>query len=182
MFRIILAMEPLTILYIVLAALLALYILGLIYCFFAILDFRGRLKKRIAALSVLFGEKKDVLMSLADYYRKADLDLTDEDNKALALVASTDCKNVKEKEAQEIHDMLSSFEKRLTYLGASNAWIRRGDEYQSLAAVLSDLDANYRRIVAIYNSDLVGYEYWRKTPLYRLWLYLLGFRKKKRLN
>jgi len=175
-------MNGLRILYWVLAILGLLYLLGFSLCLFSLADFSSRLKKRLNALAILFSEKRDVLLSLDAYYRKTGLTYSSADKEALAFVSAVPSKNIKDIDVKATHDTLASLEKRLRYLGDSNSWIQQGDEFAPMMSLLSDLSSNYRRIIAVYNSDLLGYEYWRKQPLYRLWFFLLGFRAKKRLS
>lgn len=158
------------------------YLLGFFLCLSSLIDFSSRLKKRLTALAILFSEKRDVLLALDAYYRKTGLAYSSADKEALAFVSAVPDKNIKDVDVKGTHDTLSSLEKRLRYLGDSNAWIKQGDEYAPMMSLLSDLSSNYRRIIAVYNSDLLGYEYWRKYPIYRLWFFLLGFRAKKRLS
>jgi hypothetical protein len=54
-------------------------------------------------------------------------------------------------------------------------------EFITFTDTLADLDANYRRTAAIFNSDVEGYEYWRKSPLFRFWFWIDGFRPMNRL-
>jgi uncharacterized protein YeeX (DUF496 family) len=174
-------MNGLTIFYWILAIVGLLYLIGFFYCLSAVIDFSSRLKKRINALTILFSEEKDVLLSLDSYFRKAKLPYNDSDRECLSLVACIPNKNLKDYEIMDIHQTLTSLEKRFSYLCNSNAWIKQSDDYETMVSLLNDLASNYRRIVAIYNSDLTGYEYWRKQPLYRLWFFLLGFKTRRRL-
>lgn len=158
------------------------YIVAFVYCFFSLLDFSSRLKKRLKAFAILFSEKREVILSLDAYYRKANLTYSQADREALAFVSAIPSRNLKDYEVRDIHETLASLEKRLRYLGDGNEWVKQSDDYTSMMALLSDLSSNYRRIVAVYNRDLLGYEYWRKQPLYFIWFWLFGFRAKKRLS
>lgn len=168
--------------YWVLAIILLLYIVGLVYSLFSLLDFSGRLKKRLNAFAILFSEKREVILSLDAYYRKAGLQYSQADREALAFVSAIPSRNLKDYEVRSIQETLFALEKRLRYLGDSNEWVKQSDDYSSMMSLLSDLTNNYHRVVAIYNRDLLGYEYWRKQPLYFIWFYLFGFRGKKRLS
>ncbi len=84
------------------------------------------------------------------------------------------------KEIENCLNLLSSLQKRLV-LFANNNEYGKSEEFQEYFDILNDLDANYRKTAAIYNSDLLGYEYWRKTPLFRFWFLVLRFKEIKRL-
>lgn len=162
-------------------------LMALIYLFFAIytiivlFDFREKLRKRLVALSVLFAEKKEILLSLYGLFHKAKLPL-DGDIKAMEDAVSkltTDVTN--EKQAMEAIGLLNDFQRRLSLLSEEERYIQKSPDFESFVNSLKDLENNYHRIVAAYNTDLNGYEYWRKRTIY-IWLtWVFGFRKRQRL-
>lgn len=84
------------------------------------------------------------------------------------------------KEIENCLNLLSSLQKRLV-LFANNNEHGKSEEFLEYFGILNDLDANYRKTATIYNSDLLGYEYWRKTPLFRFWFFVFRFKEIKRL-
>ncbi len=168
--------------YLLLAIGAIVYLIGFFSCFISLLGFKRKLAKRIAALSIVFSEKREVLLALDTYYREAKMECSEADLECVRKVAAMQEKRIKDTDVPFYYETLSSLEKRLRYLADSNSWIKAGDDFETMLSLLSDLNGNYRRIAAVYNSDLLGYEYWRKQIFYRLWFFLFGFRKKERIH
>jgi hypothetical protein len=162
-------------------------LVALIYLFFAIytiivlFDFRQKLRKRLLALSVLFAEKKEILLSLYDLYLKAKLPLSPELKAAQKKVAALVTEPQSEEEVMAIVTTFNDFQRRLALLAEEERYILRHQDYISYTNSLKDLENNYQRIVAAYNTDLNGYEYWRKRFVYRWLTWVFGFRKRQRL-
>jgi sulfur carrier protein ThiS len=159
-----------------------LYLAGFFICLGSLLNFRSRLRKRTRALSVLFAEKKDILLSMYALFVKANIPLqpADKDEATKVRWVLTDVKQSSDTLA--VNATLSSFEKHLSYLAQGQEIIEKDAHYLDSFSALQDLDMNYRRIAAVYNSDLVGYDYWRKHPLYGFWFWVDGFKEQKRLS
>lgn len=162
-------------------------LLALAYLFFAIytiivlVDFKEKLSKRFVALSVVYSEKKEVLLSLFSLYQKAKLPLENEIKVAKKDVVSLVTEARDEKESITIVNTLNAFQRRLSLLGEEERYIQQSPDFLGYMNTLKDLDNNYHRIVAAYNADLSGYEYWRKRTIYRWLTWTLGFRKRDRL-
>jgi sulfur carrier protein ThiS len=162
-------------------------LLGLVYLFFAIytiivlFDFREKLRKRLVALSVLFAEKKEILLSLYGLFHKAKLPLNAEIIALRDQVAGLNTEVTNEKQVLAAVALLNDFQRHLLLLAEDERYIQKSPDFTSYANFLKDLENNYHRIVAAYNTDLNGYEYWRKRAIY-IWLtWIFGFRKRQRL-
>jgi hypothetical protein len=146
------------------------------------LAFRKKLKKRIIALSVLFAEKKDLLLSMYALFDKAAAHLDSVEKDSAAKVRWLKTQVVKEAEIEEVDSILNDLQKRLTLLAEAESYLKAGEDYQVFSSALKDLDANYRRIVAVYNSEVSGYEYWRRSPFFFILFWVCGFRKRNHLS
>ncbi len=166
----------------VLAVIGLLYLISFFYCLSNILAFKEKLKKRLIALSVLFAEKKDILLSMYALFDKAAAHLDSAEKDSAAKVRWLKTQATKEKEVEEVSQTLNDLQKRLTLLAEAESYLKAGEDYLVFSSALKDLDANYRRIVAVYNSEVSGYEYWRKTPFFFVLFWLCGFRKRNRLS
>ena len=172
----------LRILALIITVILVIYIIGFFYCFALLHSFKKKINKRIVAISIVFNEKKEVLLALDSYYRDAKMEYDEEDLQCVRDVAALSNGRIKEADVVCYRDSLQKLEKRLRFKADSNNWIKAGSDYETMTSFLADLNRNYRRIVAIYNSDLLGYEYWRRRALYHYIFVIFGYRKKERLN
>lgn len=175
-------MQPWQIVLWILVIVLLLYLLGFVYLLINLLNFRSSLQKKLVALSVLFALKKDVLLSLYALYDKASVPLDDADHDAAAKVRWLKTDVVSDDDVALITGTLNTLQKRLSFLSESQTYLKTGKDFQDYVDTIADLDANYHRVVATYNTDLNGYDYWRKVIIYRFWWGLFGLKAKKRLS
>lgn len=168
--------------YWVMGILALIYVFLLIFTLSFLLSFKERLKRKTTAFLVLLSEKKEVLLALTSLYQELGVHYEEADLEWIRKVTLIDKKRIKGDDIVPLSETLANLEKRLRYIANSNKAIRENENFVSLISLLDDLNSNYRRMVATYNSDLVGYEYWRKQPLYRAWFFLFGFRKKERIH
>lgn len=154
------------------------YVFGMFYALECLITFRTKIKKKTLAISLLLSEKRDVLLSLMTLLEN---DIHDESIKESATkVRWLKMNNVSSKDIEAYLFLLSSLQKRLV-LFANNGEYKNDENFVAYFEILSDLDANYRKIAATFNSQVVGYEYWRKTPLFKGLFFVFGFREIKRL-
>jgi hypothetical protein len=157
------------------------YLIGYIFVLTALFNFKKRLQKRIVALSVVFADKKEVLLSLLALFYSLKIPLDDPDNAEAEKVRWLKTKVVKGSDIESVFATLSGLEKRLALLAQQQPSLQKNKDYRTYASTLGDLDANYRRIVAVYDSDVTGYNYWCHFLPYFPLNWLFGFRAKKRL-
>ncbi len=162
-----------------LAVILILYLGGFFYVLSRLLSLRRQRQSRVAALAVIFEEKKDLLLSMYALVEASGLPLEGTLEQSAAKARWLKTPILKECELEGKNAVLADFERRLALLNVPN--LKSQEDYQALSAAVQDLDVSYRRIVAVYDSEVADHEYWRKAPLYFPWLWLLGFRAKKRL-
>lgn len=164
----------------VLAALLVLYLAFFFYVLVSLLSFQGKLNSRLLAFSVLLREKKDLLSSLYSLLSEKGVEIDSATKESCAKVGWLLISSLKENEVRSVSNVISAFQKRMTLLISQNETLSKDEEVTSLLSALMDIDGNYRRIVASYNAEIIGYEYWRKMWLYSWLFFLFGFRKRNR--
>ena len=78
----------------------------------------------------------------------------------------------------ESQERIKQAKSALSYLALSNKWAEKAERYQGLVDVYADLERFYRQNVALYNSDVEAYNYWRSIPGYRPIFHILGFKSR----
>lgn len=174
-------MNGLSIFLYVLALLLVLYLGFFIYVLTSLLSFQGKLNKRLIAFSVLLKEKKDILSTLYNLFDEKGIAIDSLTKESCAKMCWLKIDTLKENEIRAVSTTISDLQKRLTLLVSQDASLSKDEEVIRLLSTLMDIDGNYRRITATYNSEIIGYEYWRKMWLYSWIFFLCGFRKRNRL-
>lgn len=146
------------------------------------LAFSRRLRKRAQAMLVLIYEKQEVLLSWFELLEKEKAPFSEED---LRLFSSVKGMNLAKPSVEEWTACLSSFKEaqmRLGFLSEEAGLDDSHEEKSSYVSALHDLDFNYRQSSAVYNADVVAYNYWISIPGFSWLLFLFGFRKKTALN
>ncbi len=175
-------MTGLDIFLICLLCLAFIYLVGLIFCLASLFAFRSRLAKRLSAISVVYSEMKEVLLSWKVLLEKEGCRWDEKMTNAGAQIASLRTELKSEHESLNTYELLFSYEKEIKRLSRNYPSILNNDDYLAYTSALVDLEASYHRLIALYNSDQGAYEYWRTVFFYRPFIFLVGFTKRERLS
>lgn len=165
----------------VLAVIVLVYLLWFLYGLVSIRNFSRLMKRRLKGAAVLFASKRDLLLSLFAIYKKEGVEMPDKetDQATRARWNTFAIKTSADAEAYALE--LSAYEKRLSLFPGVSEKITSSAEFKRLKESLADVDSNYRKIVATFDSDLVGYDYWRKHKLFGWLFFVFGYREQTRL-
>lgn len=168
-------------LYILLAIFVA-YLSFFFYALSCLISFKDQLNRHLKALSVIYQEKKDLLSALYARMDAGGIYFPGQVKVSCAKAGWLRLNNLKESEIPVVTATLSDLQKRLSLLLGENPTLKEDLEIHRYLGTLHDLDANMRRITALYNAALLGYEYWRKLWAYYPFFFLVGFRKRNRIS
>ncbi len=157
---------------------LILYMIGFFYALECISTFKEKIRKKTLAISILLSEKKDVLQSLFSLM-KNDI----QDKSILDSYEKVNSLNLDKLESKDIElslIILTTLQKQLIMFANSTEY-KDNENYLTYHDILNDLDTNYRKMTAVFNSDITGYDYWRKTPLFRGLFHIFRFKEINRL-
>jgi len=162
---------------------LALYILFFFLVLFIISKFNKRLRKRLSALSLLLAQRKDIAISLYNLLLDQKIAIpTALKNEAQALINT----EVGVLGNHEIIDFLPRLERDtkdiIEAIDGSRKLKKDGSVVAQLKKEIAELDESRRQHIAIYNSDINGYNYWIRLMAYRYLLILFRYREKKRIE
>lgn len=158
------------------------YVLWFGYAFVSLRGFLRKMKRKLSGSAVLFASKRDLLLSVYAYCEKAGAELEEDDAERATKARWVKFEIKKAEDVERVSGELSSFEKRLMRLVSANEYLSKGQEFVQMKESLNDVNANYRRIVAQYDNDLGGYNYWRKHFMFRWLFFIFGYREKRRLS
>ena len=161
-------MEPWLIAVIVIASLLGLYIFFFLTRLFRVLSFRKAMRQKLDGCLLCLREEAEIMLGLLQ--KEGFIEDKERLNEYASSFAEHHGDETWIKQAQETTSR--SFGKIETQCQVKN---------KEAFEKMSDLLLNYQKIALRYNRDLLGYEYWRKNPLYRWIFNLLGFKKRQRL-
>lgn len=165
------------------ASIVLVILLGLfIYVVSMILSFKSKLEKREVAFSVLFSEKQEILLTIFGMF-----DAHKEDFKSSLVDLTTQVRwikfdKLKNEDIDKIAFMLNDLEKALARMGHKYKEFDKNKDYTICWNTIADINSNYRRNVANYDSEIEGYEYWRRFLIFRPILAILPFKKMNRVH
>ena len=175
-------MEPYKIVLLVLILLFFVYFVFFLYVFSHILNFSKRMKKRLRALDIMLSEKSIHLLSMKENYESLGIVFSDADKASLKELKRLKFEKSTYDSVCYNRAAIDKAEKRLSYIALTSPVIQTDPINASIRANLEDLDRNFRRCSALYNSDLIAYNYWITIPGIRLFVLLFRFHKAKAIG
>jgi hypothetical protein len=160
------------------AVLAALYALGFIMNLGFVMTFKRKLYKHRKAITVLLVQKKESLLNLINTMNKNDFSLDEKYIDILDGIDINSFEKIYSNEAKKNRDSLSYV--RQTLLGLANkksTFIKNG-EYILLLNLINSIDEQFRYLIAAYNADVIGYNYWINFKPYR-YIFILSRTEKK---
>lgn len=160
---------------------LFLYLVFFFISLACVIDFNNKLKKRTAALMMIFSLFRDTFLALRDVLFEKKVSLSPAIQELFYKVDNFSFKVKNQDQIIAMWETISELSKSLSFLMEQEKILRNCKDLPAIKDALKDLTFSYHRATALYNVDLAGYEYWRSIIFYRPIFFIFGFRKKKRL-
>jgi len=158
--NIIRVMEAYQIVLLVLGIILGLYILLFIMDVVFVLMFRKIFIKHNKALEVFLHYKYDNIKKLLTILDKYNVRIGDKYLRMFDEI-NPDCfSNQESKLCLESRTSLSMLRDELVYLAEQNERLSKHGEIRQAKNNIIEMDANYRSLIAMYNADVLGFNYW----------------------
>lgn len=154
---------------------LILCLVGLLF----VLAFKSILKKHTKALKVVLYTKYDVTNKLIKLFIDAKINLDENLLNAFNKIKLEDFDKIDSTECLESRKSLSFLRDELLYIGSSNELIRKDNRFIEGKNSILELDKVYRNSIAMYNADVLGYNYWIMFLPYRFIYKLFKIKKKE---
>lgn len=153
-------MQPYQIALLILGIIVGVYLLAVVIDFLFVSFFLRTLKKHAKALAVMLQTKFDNIKKLLDVLNKYSISvdfkyikmLTDINPKCFVKIESSECSIAR--------SSLSYLRDELVFLAKSDEKLSKHSEINSAINNITEMDNNYRILVATYNADVIGYNYW----------------------
>ncbi|HNX16401.1 MAG TPA: hypothetical protein PKO28_03465 [Bacilli bacterium] len=155
-----------------------LVILGSVMVLLLIVDislvatFKAILSRHNKAMNVMLMTKYDNIKKILDVLSDAEFPI---DPKMSEIFLSIDTKMFTYQdtpECKQARDKLTYLRSEVFYLSRKNPSLENNEKYMIAKNNISETDVVYRNTVAMYNADVLGYNYWVRFMPYR-WIFLL---------
>lgn len=142
--------------------------------------FRAILNRHNKAMNVMIMTKYDNLKKIIDVLHEIGFALDEKMNNAFDSIDPKVFESQDTLECKQARDKLTYLQSEIFFLSRKNAFIENNDKYTIAKNNVLETDVVYRNTVAMYNADVLGYNYWIRFLPYR-WLFLLFRLKEKEL-
>ena len=153
-------MEPWQIAVLVISIVVGVYILLIATDGIFISTFRSIFRKHNMALGVMIHTKYDNIKKLLDILHKYDIDVP---GKYIEIIDGIDANSFRDQELEECikaRNDLAYLRNELVFLSSTKENLQKNMELIRAKNAITEMDANYRTLVAMYNADVLGYNYW----------------------
>ena len=153
-------MEAYQIVLLVLGIILGLYILMVIMDVIFVLMFRKIFIKHNKALEVFLHYKYDNIKKLLTILDKYNVKIGDKYIRMFDEINPECFSNQESRACLEARASLSALRDELVYLAEKNERLSKHGEIRQAKNNITEMDANYRNLIAMYNADVLGFNYW----------------------
>ena len=160
-------MEPWQIFLLIVAIIAAVYLLSALAYFRIMKNFIRRINRRLDAIDVLLAQKYEVLRLVGKLFKKYKVSLPSEFEDDLAPHFDERLKEVTGTERTTIRSYLLKATQAVLFYGEQSKKLAADTEFIGLKKPLVEADDDYRKAVANYNADVLGYNYWISVILWR---------------
>lgn len=174
--------SQLTIVHIVIIALGALLFLFFIFELIGLsllTKHNDRVEKRNHNMNILLMQKYDILILIAKIFKKYNLEIPSEFEEELSPKMDESLKKLTLTERLTVKAYLMKASQTLLYFAESNENVKNDTEFKILKKSLLEIDVNYRKAIALYNADALGFNYWIHFPLLRPVSFIMRFKDKE---
>ena len=168
------------ILIIVIGSFVLLYVLGFIVNLAFVATFKRKINEHRKAITIVLTQKKEALLNLVLIMEKSDSKL---DPRFFALLQAIDenyFSKIYSIETKKARETLSYVRQELAGISNKSNDLQKNEEFKLSIASINSLDEQFRVLLASYNADIIGYNYWIAFKPYR-YLFLLNKTEKKDL-
>lgn len=144
-----------------------------------IFSFSRIFKKHNTALGVMLHSKYENILKMVELLKKYGVDVPSEHEEMLSHIDANSFKNQELPECVKARNDLAYLRNELDYLVASYPELSKNLEIKRTKDAIMEMDANYRTLVAMYNADVLGYNYWINFTPSRYIKYIFRLKEKQ---
>ena len=163
----------------IILGLLALYLLLFVAVISVVSSFRRMMKRDNKSVRVAMSAKLDLMKKFQEIIEKKKIKLSESCLHSLKYLDTEDFLDVQKDEFGQSRDELVAVELEIKSVVSDNKKLFNNSEIQLLDALLKDLNESLKTSVAMYNSDVLGYNYWIAFAPYKFFFYITGHRQKR---
>lgn len=141
--------------------------------------FKKKIKNTSSTINMLMNQRYDVVISLMNILKKYNIQISDLDKKAISNLERVHDFQALSKDDRDnrVLTFVHSSHNILSFCESSNEVVN-DEEYAKKLLIFNDTEETYRQKSALYNSDIIGYNYWVNVRVCKHLLKLFGLKTK----
>ena len=154
----------------ILLGLVAIYLIGFGLVVFLVSSYRNKMKKDNRAIRVAMSTKLDILRKCQGVMEATKIKMSEECYIKLRYLDTEDFLQVQTEDFDKSRADLAFVENEIRGYVTTKRKLLKNDQAEILRLLLNDINESLKTSIVNYNSDLLGYNFWVKYPLYR-WIF-----------
>ena len=138
----------------------ALWVLFLIIDLLFVGFFHHILKKHTKGMTVVMNAKYDNIKKIYGLFEKYEVPVDQKNLDALNNIDPASLSKHDTKEGEDTRNILSYLKDEANFTANKNKDILEKQDFKSAKTYINELDVQYRSNIAMYNADVLGYNYW----------------------
>ncbi|MCR5505583.1 MAG: hypothetical protein K6F07_01140 [Bacilli bacterium] len=152
--------QPLNITLTILVSIAIAWVAFLIVDLLFVAFFHHILKKHTKGMTVVVNAKYENIKKIYALFTKYDVPV---DGKILQTINTIDTSALSKhdsKEGEDVRNILSYLKDEANFIANRNKEVLDKPDFQMMRTYVNELDVQYRSNIAMYNADVLGYNYW----------------------
>ncbi len=151
----------------IILGLFALYLIGYIFVATLVGSYRKQMRKDNRGIRVAMSTKLDILRKCQAVMETNKIKMSDECYKKLRYLDTEDFLQVQTDDFDSGRADLNFVENEIRGYVTTKRKLLKNEETEILRLLLQDINESLKTSIVAYNSDVLGYNYWVRFPLYR---------------
>ena len=164
--------------YIIVGCIIGIYLLIIIVIAFVVRSLLKDIKRKEQSINIVMAQKYDLLIALGNLMVEKGIELSKNISETLNLKNHEKLKVYNTMKRLSIKTLLTKTVDTMFYIAETNK-IGEDIKYLILKKSIQDIDVHHRKSIASYNSQVVAYNYWIKTWLFRPVSLILRLKEKE---
>lgn len=166
----------------VVCSIVGFYLLTFIISLCFVLSFKRKMKAKYKAICLQINQRYTLLTKIEEYFKEKKLKLPKEYLSLINSLRELDTSNIDESKRLDYLKTLNDAKAHLVFYVEQLDKYYNDKNYLAFKESYLKSEDEYRRLVASYNLDVNGYNYWIRGFLFRYLFKMLRFKKKETIR
>lgn len=163
---------------IVVSSIIGIWLIIVFSTLIVLYSLRKKLNRREHAINVILAQKYDLLVSLGILMHEYGATLPEKIQQALDISDHNGLKSINTHERLSIKTLLMKTVNTMFYIAEEHG-MESLPKYITIKHLISDIDEQHRKEIALYNGDITAYNYWVKAFLFRPIAFIFRIKQKE---